>query len=99
VVAELELGWDWEMFYDWAGVWVLVRCEIGSCVLLLDNYLTMPYRKPAQRLFRRQIWHRRDQVWHLVGERDYAVAESVFEFCHVWPALVEKRLQSRVRHP
>ena len=48
---------------------------------------------------RSKIYAFKRGAWHLLGERDYFRPPAAVEFCRAWPALLEKRLQSRVRHP
>jgi len=65
----------------------------------LDNYLTMPAKKPKPLKLRRQVWSRRTGVWILLGERDYLYPVEAVEFCHAWLARAEKHPQSSILPP
>ena len=63
------------------------------------NMGQMPATRPRPLILRRQIYQFKQGSWHWLGERDYAYPAAADRFCRVWPALLEKRLQSRVQHP
>ena len=58
-----------------------------------------PTRSPKPTRLRSQIYVFKRGAWHLLGERDYLYPDSAREFCHAWPALLQKRLQSSTPHP